>query len=161
MIVDDGARWSLGDDAGSIAELSDYLKMPVGVAGNLCRGQFGNEADNPLLHTNAIGAADVVLALGCKFDFRHQSGAGIPPDATVIQVHTDMRQIGFNVRADVAIAGGSGPVTQHILSAVSSLRNPKDRQGRTRGYHQTTSGIQRYKNAGSSGQVRWRCRPVS
>jgi acetolactate synthase-1/2/3 large subunit len=125
MIIDDGARWSMGEDAGAIAELSDYLKMPVGVTGHLCRGLFGNEAENPLLKTNAIGGADVVLALGCKFDFRLGSGAGIPKDAKVIQVHTDMRQIGFNVPADVAIVGGAGPVTRKMLNHVKERRNPK------------------------------------
>ena len=125
MIVDDGARWTLGDNAESIAELSDYLKIPVGVTGSSCRGAFGNEIENPLLKTNAIGKADVVLALGAKFDFRLQSGRGIPKDAKIIQVHTDMRQIGFNVRADLGIVGGAGPVTNQILESVKSQRNPK------------------------------------
>lgn len=125
MIVDDGARWSLGNDSEAIAELSDYLKMPVGVTGNLCRGMFGNEAENPLLKTNAIGAADVVVTLGCRFDFRIGMGAHIPPNAKVIQIHTDMRQIGFNVRADVAIAGASGAVTKKILENIKGKRNPK------------------------------------
>ena len=125
ILVDDGARWSLGEDADAIAALSDYLKIPVGISGNLCRGAFGSEAENPLLNTNVTGGADVILALGCKFDFRLQSGTGIPPDAKVIQVHTDMRQIGFNVRADVAIVGGSGPVTRGILEQVQTMRNPK------------------------------------
>ncbi|HJN52231.1 MAG: thiamine pyrophosphate-binding protein [Pseudomonadales bacterium] len=125
MIVDDGARWSLGDDTGAIAELSDYLKMPVGVGGNLCRGLFGNEAENPLIRTNAIHGADVVVALGCRFDFRIGSGRQIPADAKVIQIHTDMRQIGFNVRADLAIAGASGAVTKKILDHVKGKRNPK------------------------------------
>ena len=38
----------------------------------------GNEAENPLLKTNAAAGADVVLALGCRFDFRLGSGAMIP-----------------------------------------------------------------------------------
>lgn len=125
MIVDDGARWSLGDEAGALAELSDFLKMPVGVVGNLCRGVLGNEAENPLVRTNAIAGADVILALGCRFDFRIGSGAAIPPDAKVIQVHTDMTQIGFNVRADVAIQGAAGPVTRKLLENVRGMRNPK------------------------------------
>lgn len=125
LIVDEGARWSLDDDAAAIAELSDYLKAPVGVTGSSCRGLFGDERENTLVKTNASSSADVVLALGCKFDFRHGSGAGIPADAKVIQVHTDMRQIGFNLRADVGIAGGSGPVTRQILEAIKVQRNPK------------------------------------
>jgi acetolactate synthase-1/2/3 large subunit len=125
VIIDDGARWTVGDDADAIAELSDFLKMPVGVAGVGCRGMFGNEKENPLVKVNASGAADVVLALGCKFDFRHGSGAMIPPDAKVIQVHTDMRQIGFNLRADVGIVGGAGPVSRQVLDVIKTKRNPK------------------------------------
>jgi acetolactate synthase-1/2/3 large subunit len=124
MIIDDGARSTLGDDADAIAELSDFLKMPVGIQGSACRGMFGNEIENPLVNTNASGAADVVISLGAKFDFRHGSGAGIPADAKVIQVHTDMAQIGFNLRADLAIVGGSGPVARQILEAVKLHRNP-------------------------------------
>jgi acetolactate synthase-1/2/3 large subunit len=120
LLVDDGARASLGEDAGCIAELSDFLKMPVGVSGYGCRGQFGDESKNRLLKTNAMWGADVVLAMGCRFDFRLGSGRFIPQDAKVIQVHTDRTQIGFNVRADVGIAGGAGPVARQLLSALRS-----------------------------------------
>lgn len=125
MIVDDGARWSMGDDAAAIAEISDYLKIPVGVSGSNCRGMFGNEFENPLLQTNAMSRADVLVTLGCRFDFRMGSGAGIPKDTKVIQVHTDMHQIGFNVRADIGILGSTGAVTKGILAKVKEKRNPK------------------------------------
>ena len=125
MLVDEGARWTIGDDAASIAELSDYLKMPVGVVGTNCRGLFGNESENTLVNSDATTGADVVFTLGCRFDFRTASGAGIPRDAKVIQVHTDMRQIGFNLRADVGIVGGAGPVARQVLESVKALRNPK------------------------------------
>jgi acetolactate synthase-1/2/3 large subunit len=121
-IVDDGARFGIGDHAGAVAALSDHLKMPVGLSGHACRGLFGDECENPLLRMNATGAADVVLALGCRFDFRLGSGRGIPADAKVIQVHTDMRQIGFNLRADIGIVGGTGPVASQLLDAVKSKR---------------------------------------
>jgi acetolactate synthase-1/2/3 large subunit len=112
LLLDDGARATLGEDAGCVAELS--------VAGYGCRGQFGDESQNRLLKTNAIWGADVVLAMGCRFDFRLGSGRFIPPDAKVIQVHADRTQIGFNVRADVGIAGGTGPVARQILTALRS-----------------------------------------
>lgn len=125
IIVDDGAWWAFGEEADAVAELSDFLKMPVGVTGTACRGKFGDERKNPLLKTNAAPMADVVLAFGCRFDFRHASGAFIPADAKVIQVHTDMHQIGFNLRADVGIVGGSGPVAKQILETLKTKRNPK------------------------------------
>lgn len=125
ILVDDGARWSLGDDAQAVAELSDFLKIPVGVAGTSCRGHFGNEYENQLLNYNASRKADVLLTLGCRFDYRHGMGAGIPADAQVIQVHTDMHQIGFNVRADVGIVGGAGTVARQILEKLKTFHNPK------------------------------------
>jgi acetolactate synthase-1/2/3 large subunit len=125
MLFDDGARATIGDDATSVAALSDFLKMPVGTAGYGCRGLFGDESENRLLRVNAIGGADVVLAMGCRFDFRLGSGRFIPKEARVIQVHTDQRQIGFNVRADVAIAGGAGPVARQLLGALQAKREPR------------------------------------
>ncbi len=118
MLFDEGARPTIGSDAGSVAEMSDFLKMPIGIAGNGCRGLFGDESKNRLLNTNAIGAADVVLALGCRFDFRLGSGRFIPKGTKVIQVHADQTQIGFNLRADIGIAGGSGPVARQLLESI-------------------------------------------
>jgi acetolactate synthase-1/2/3 large subunit len=122
VLVDDGARFGIGDHGEAVAALSDYLKMPVGVTGSSCRGLFGDEYENPLLKMNMAGMADVVLALGCRFDFRLGLGRMIPGDAKVIQVHTDMRQMGFNLRADIGIVGGAGPVAGQLLEAVKSKR---------------------------------------
>jgi len=124
ILVDDGARFSMGNHAVAIKALSDHLKMPVGVAGPSCRGLFGDEYKNPLLKTNAMWGADVVLSLGCRFDFRLGMGKIIPPDAKIIQVHTDAHQIGFNLRADIGIVGGAGPVARQLLTAVQD-RRPK------------------------------------
>jgi acetolactate synthase-1/2/3 large subunit len=121
-VIDDYARFSIGSHADDIAGLSEYLKMPLGISGSHCRGLFGDEVEKPWLRTNATGTADVVLTLGCRFDFRHGSGLGIPKDAKVIQVHDDSTQIGFNLRADVGIVGGSGPVAAQLLEAVKGKR---------------------------------------
>jgi acetolactate synthase-1/2/3 large subunit len=125
-VIDDGARFVIGEHAGAIAELSDYLQMPLGVSGNSCRGLFGDEAKNPLLRMNSSGKADVVLTLGCKFDFRLGKGAGIPKDAKVIQVHADGTELGFNLRADIGIIGGAGPVASQLLEAVKAKRKKAD-----------------------------------
>lgn len=124
LIVDDGARVSVQDDTGAVAELAEFLKAPIGIAGYGCRGLFGDESMNRLLKTNAIGGADVVLSLGCRFDFRIGSGRFVPADAKVIQVHTDQCQIGFNLRADVGIGGGAGPVARQLLEALRERRDP-------------------------------------
>ena len=123
IVVGDGALLTVGDKAWAVAALSDYLKIPVGVSGSSCRGLFGDEYENPLLRTNAMGAADVVLTLGCRFDFRLGLGSMVPKEAKVIQVHTDMWQIGFNLRADIGIVGGTGPVAGQLLEAVKNKRD--------------------------------------
>jgi acetolactate synthase-1/2/3 large subunit len=125
IIIDEGARMAIQDHTDSVAGLAEFLKMPIGIAGYGCRGLFGDESTNRLLKTNAIGGADVVLALGCRFDFRLGSGRFIPPTAKIIQVHTDRHQIGFNVRADVGIGGGAGPVAGQLLEALQARRDPQ------------------------------------
>jgi acetolactate synthase-1/2/3 large subunit len=119
-IIGDGARFTMGKFAKEVVGLSDYLKMPLGVSSSACRGMFGDEYKNPLLRINMAGRADVVLAMGCRFDYRLGMGRAIPADAKVIQVHTDMHQIGFNLRADVGIVGGTGPIASQLLVAVKN-----------------------------------------
>jgi hypothetical protein len=80
-VIGDGAFTSIGDKAGAVATLSDYLKIPVTVIGTACRGLFGEEYQNPLIRTFAMGMADVVLTLGCRFEFRLGMGTMIPKEA--------------------------------------------------------------------------------
>jgi acetolactate synthase-1/2/3 large subunit len=129
MVVGDGARFSIGDKAEAVSALSDYLKMPLGIAGSTCRGLFGDETKNPLLRLNLSAQADVILTLGCRFDFQMGMGKGVPEDATVIQVHTDMRQIGFNLRADIGIVGGAGPVAGQLLDAIKNKKKKSAETG--------------------------------
>ena len=118
VLMDDGARFNIGDHTDSISELLDHLKMPMWSSNHCCRGLFGDEQKNPLLRLNATDKADVVLTLGVRFDFRLGSGALIPEDAKVIQAHADSQMIGYNVRADIGIVGGAGPVASQLLEAV-------------------------------------------
>jgi thiamine pyrophosphate-dependent acetolactate synthase large subunit-like protein len=121
-IIADGAIFSIGDHAADVSALAEHLKMPVAVASSPCRGLFGDEMNHPLLRTYGLLGADVVLAMGCRFDYRLGMGQGVRADAKVIQVHTDMRQIGFNLRADIGIVGGTGPVASQLLAAVKGKR---------------------------------------
>lgn len=123
VIVGNGARFSIGDHAGDIKALSDYLKMPLRVGSCACKGLFGSEYENPLLNTFGLLRADVVLSLGVRFDFSVGYGRFIPPNAKIIQVHTDWRQIGFNLRADIGIIGGVGAVASQLLQIVKKKRD--------------------------------------
>jgi len=125
-VMDDGARFSIGQYADTIKELSDYLGMPLGAGANGVRGMFGDEVENPMTRINATGNADVVLTMGCLFDFRLGRGRGIKPDTKVIQVHPDSDRIGYNLRADIGIAGGVGPVAAQLLEAVKKKKDKTD-----------------------------------
>ena len=123
LVIDDVARFSIGDHATDIAALSDHLKMPLTVTGSACRGLFGDELANPLLRRSYDGLqfaaqADVVVTMGCKFDWRISQGRMMPRTGKVIQVHTDVGRIGYNVPADIGIVAGAGPVGSQLLAAV-------------------------------------------
>ncbi len=119
-VIADGAQYTIGDHAADVAALSAHLKMPLGVSAASLRGTFGDESKNPLLKMNALEGADLVLAMGCRFDFRLRLGRNVSDDAKVIQVHTDKSQVGFALRADIGIVGGTGPVASQLLAAVKS-----------------------------------------
>jgi acetolactate synthase-1/2/3 large subunit len=121
-IVGDGARFNIGDYAKDIAELSDYLKMPLSTR-RACKGLFGSEYENPLLRTFGLRQADVVLSMGMRWDWTIGFGSMIPADAKVIQIHTDAKEIGFNLRADIGIIGGTGPVVSQILQEIKKKRD--------------------------------------
>lgn len=130
LLLDDGARYSIGDCAVSIEKLSDYLKIPISMFGSLCRGLFGDEYTNPLLKSDimTMTMSDLVVSMGVRFDWRYGFGNLIPADAKVIQIHTDARQIGYNRPADLGIVGGAGPAAKQLLTAVKAKqKKPVDR----------------------------------
>ncbi len=120
LVLGHGARYSLEDGIPALAELVEYLKLPVG-AQELIRGLIADERKNPQYKMmRAIRGADVVLALGVDFNFR--IGKGKPPlfnrDVKILQVHPDKTKIGFNAPAEIGIVGGAGAVAKQILAAV-------------------------------------------
>ncbi|HHW40658.1 MAG TPA: thiamine pyrophosphate-binding protein [Syntrophomonadaceae bacterium] len=126
MVIGDTARFS-AKHGEAIAELADYLKIPVSVQ-TMCRGLFANEETNMLfkIGTAALPAADVVLMLCVENNYR--IGKARPPlfnkEAKLIQVHPDITMIGYNAPAEIGIVGGAGPVAKQILEAVKA-RIPK------------------------------------
>ncbi|MHA1931557.1 MAG: thiamine pyrophosphate-binding protein [Promethearchaeota archaeon] len=122
VIIGDGARFSIGDYVGDIKALLDYLKIPLS-AGSACKGLFGSEYENPLLKSYGVLQADVVLSLGVRFNFGRGYTQFIPPDAKIIQVHTDPKQIGFNLQANIGIIGGAGAVASQLLKVVKKKRD--------------------------------------
>jgi len=122
-IIGDAARFYIRDHADDIVALSDYLQMPLSVRGSACKGLFGDEYEMGLLRSRALLEADVVLTMGIRFDFGIGYGRMFQPKVKIIQVHMDSTQIGFNLRADIAIIGGAGAVAKQLLDAVKAKQD--------------------------------------
>ena len=121
IIVGDGARFfaQYGD---AVAELADYLKIPVSVQ-TVCRGLFADEDNNPLFRfAGAETGADVLLMLDVNNNFLVNKCRPpfFRPDARFIQVSPDVTRIGYNAPAAIGIVGGAGPVARQIYDAVKA-----------------------------------------
>ncbi len=119
MVLGEGARFTARYGE-AIAELSDYLKMPV-MAQPMCRGLFADEEANPLFTLGlGMAGADVVLLLSVNNDYRvlKLKPPLVPANAKLIQVNPDITRIGYNAPAEVGIVGGAGAVAMQILEAV-------------------------------------------
>ncbi|MCG6878609.1 MAG: thiamine pyrophosphate-binding protein [Deltaproteobacteria bacterium] len=128
LVLGNGARYSLEDGKDAVAELVEYLKLPVG-SQELARGLIKDESVSPQYNMmSAMGGADVVLALGVDFDYR--IGKGKPPlfnkDVRIIQAHPDKTKIGYNAPAEIGIVGGAGAVAKQILAVVKSNSGKKE-----------------------------------
>jgi len=70
--------------------------------------------------SRALGAADVVLVVGSRFNF--MLAYGQPPrwnpDARLVQIDVDPAALGRNRRVDVPIAGDAGLVLRQLVEAV-------------------------------------------
>ncbi|MDW8068096.1 MAG: biosynthetic-type acetolactate synthase large subunit [Anaerolineae bacterium] len=78
-------------------------------------------------HANqAIQAADVLLAIGMRFDDRV---TGLPdhfaPNARIIHVDIDQAEIGKNIRPTVAIVGDARDILSQLLSLVPPATHPE------------------------------------
>jgi acetolactate synthase I/II/III large subunit len=73
----------------------------------------------------AISGADVIVAIGVRFDDR-VTGAleKFAPEATIVHVDIDPTSIGKNVRTDVAVAGDAKSVLRQLLTKFDNLHRP-------------------------------------
>lgn len=127
ILIGDNARYSI-QYGEAIAELSDYLKMPV-AAQTMCRGMFADETQNEMFRCfYALPIADVVLMLGVNNNYQVMKLQGplFNQTAKLIQVHTDKAKIGYNGPAEIGIVGGSGAVAKQILDHIKAKTNPKE-----------------------------------
>lgn len=83
---------------------------------------FGMLGMHGMAYANmAVNAADVVIAIGMRFDDRATAKvSGFAPDARIIHIDIDPAEIGKNVRVDVPIVGD----VKVVLEALNKLITP-------------------------------------
>ncbi|MFH1381445.1 MAG: biosynthetic-type acetolactate synthase large subunit, partial [Chloroflexota bacterium] len=86
---------------------------------------FGMLGMHGMAYANmAINAADVVIAIGMRFDDRATARVnGFAPNAQIIHIDVDPAEIGKNVRVDVPIVGDARTVLQAMNKLVTSTRH--------------------------------------
>jgi acetolactate synthase-1/2/3 large subunit len=121
VLIGGGAIWWDGawDELRALAE---GACLPVFLNGS---GRGALPPDHELFFQHArsaaVQAADVVCVVGTPLDFR--LGYGRFPDAKLIHVHSDERELGRNRIPDVAVAGDSAAA----LGGMASLASPRQR----------------------------------
>ncbi|MBX3028109.1 acetolactate synthase [bacterium] len=111
-------RWSVRREA--YPEFARTFGMPIYVNG-LGRGSLRPEDPHFFSRTRkqALKQADVVLIFGTPLDFRIGYGrdSHINPNATLIQVDLDPRELGRNRPCHVGIVGDTGLVMEQLVQA--------------------------------------------
>ncbi|MDR1571993.1 MAG: thiamine pyrophosphate-binding protein [Clostridiales Family XIII bacterium] len=127
LVIGDAAIFTSEGGRAAVEGLVSHLQMPV-YATTMARGLFGDEGD-PLFRTGegALCEADVIATLSAAMNFRLNNGR--PPlineNAKFIQIHPDIRMIGFNCPADVGIVAGASAAARQLLEAVKARTGPK------------------------------------
>src|SRR5215469_16735948 len=123
--------------------LAEKLGIPVAFTWNgkgaiaedhpMCVGSVGWPGSTPA--NNATANADVVISLGCRFTdwsaSSYRKGVTFSiPDAKLIQVDIDPREIGKNYPAEVGIVADCKLVLSDILAGISDEQARKARESR-------------------------------
>jgi len=116
--------------------LAELLEIPVATTFN-GRGSFPE--DHPLsagrmgLHAASyndeiLARADVILAVGCRFASMSTRGwRNINPNAILIHVDIDPRNIGRNYPAEISIVGDAGKVLKMLLKEAERMETESKR----------------------------------
>ena len=67
----------------------------------------------------AFDKADVILIIGCPFDFRLGYGRRLRADATVVQIDLDYRNVGKNRDISLGLVGDCGTILRAVEQAAS------------------------------------------
>lgn len=127
ILAGDGLFWTKAEN--ELKELAELAQFPVRTTG-LAQGAI--RSDHPLsLGHPATAMADVVLALGVRFDFLEGFGQAplFDANAKIIQVHADSNMIGYNRSAHIGIVGSPKTVLRQIIEEIQRSNKQIDRKG--------------------------------
>ena len=107
---------SRGHDAA--VELCRALNIP-GYMNGASRGIFAPGDPHGFNRTRraAFDKADVILIVGCPFDFRLGYGRRLRADATVVQIDLDYRNVGKNRDISLGLVGDCGAILKAVEQA--------------------------------------------
>lgn len=119
-----GLRWSMVPPA--LADLAETGRVPV-FLNSLARGAL--RWDHPCLGNRArsfaLGAADLVLALGVDWDFRTGFGTAAPA-ARLVHVDAEPGRVGWNRPVDVGVVADPGAVVAQLLGHDGAFGRSED-----------------------------------
>jgi acetolactate synthase-1/2/3 large subunit len=125
VMAGNGLFWAKGER--ELQEFVELTDIPVQTA-DLAKGAVPE--DHALnVPAGATAMADVILALGLKFDFLQGHG-GAPlfdANAKFIQVNTDGTVIGYNRGADIGIVGSPRTVLRQLIDEIRKANVRIDR----------------------------------
>jgi acetolactate synthase-1/2/3 large subunit len=109
---------SRGHDAA--VQLCRALNIP-GFMNGAARGIFAPGDPHGFNRTRrlAFDKADVILIVGCPFDFRLGYGRRLRADATVVQIDLDYRNVGKNRDISLGLVGDCGAILKAVEQAAS------------------------------------------
>lgn len=123
-----------------VLELAKYLMIPVSTSLS-ARGVISQEhplALHPVFAVQPRNEADVVLAIGCRFDQLDFWGKpplwGDPKGQKLIQIDIDPEMIGFNREVDIGIVGDARICLGQLLESVKGIAKPCKDDERIKNY---------------------------
>ena len=148
LVIYSGGGIVLSDTSNKLTELVETLNAPIT---NTLMGLGGISGTHPNfigmlgMHGNleankAMANADVILALGARFDDRVTNNVNkFCPDATIVHVDVDPTSISKTIKAHIPVVGCLATVLSQLLDAINSNTNLIDRSAQESWWNQIIS----------------------
>jgi thiamine pyrophosphate-dependent acetolactate synthase large subunit-like protein len=123
LILGEGIRWSFSRD--SLRCMVEQSGIPF-ITTPMARGFMPD--DHPLcaneVRRKIQSEADVIIMAGASFDWRFRFGAELAPGVQIIQVDTDSKMLGKNVKASLTVCADSGRFLTQLQEVLAGRQDP-------------------------------------